>query len=144
MPSSHDHNIYFARGIARSEKGDHAGAQSDFTAAIDLGLRDPIVHLLRGASRSKLQDWAGAEADFTATLESMQDAGVYALRGTVRFKQKCYGRGLSDFANAAKQAKAAGKTVDEAAASIDLTQKYKGYTKDRYKAAIQAIYDELK
>jgi len=55
-----------------------------------------------------------------------------------------YQQFMSDFANAAKQAKAAGKTVDEAAASIDLTQKYKGYTKDRYKAAIQAIYDELK
>ena len=30
------------------------------------------------------------------------------------------------------------------AASIDLTGKYKGYKKERYKAAIQAIYDELK
>src|SRR3989442_13294033 len=52
-----------------------------------------------------------------------------------------YQQFMTDFANAAKQAKAAGKTVDEAAASIDLTPKYKGYTKDRYKAAIQAIYD---
>lgn len=101
MPSSNDSDIYFARGIERSEKGDHAGAQSDFTAAIDLGSGDPIVHLLRGASRLKLKDWPGAEADFTATLESVQHANVYALRGTVRLKQKCYGRALSDFVNAA-------------------------------------------
>src|SRR5438309_5413090 len=52
-----------------------------------------------------------------------------------------YQQFMTDFANAAKQAKAAGKSVDDAAASIDLTSKYKGYTKDRYKAAIQAIYD---
>ena len=55
-----------------------------------------------------------------------------------------YQQFMTDFANAVKQAKAAGKSVDDAAASIDLTPKYKGYTKDRYKAAVQAIYDELK
>ena len=38
----------------------------------------------------------------------------------------------------------AGKSVDEAAASIDLTSKYPGYESMRVKAAIQAIYDELK
>lgn len=37
----------------------------------------------------------------------------------------------------------AGKSVDEAAASIDLTKKYKGYESTRTRAAIQAIYDEL-
>ena len=38
----------------------------------------------------------------------------------------------------------AGKSVDEAAASSTVTAKYKGYKSDRLKAAIQAIYDELK
>jgi glyoxylase-like metal-dependent hydrolase (beta-lactamase superfamily II) len=38
----------------------------------------------------------------------------------------------------------AGKSVDEAAASSTVTAKYKGYRTDRLKAAIQAIYDELK
>ena len=37
----------------------------------------------------------------------------------------------------------AGKSVDEAAASINLTSKYPGYESTRVKAAIQAIYDEL-
>jgi cyclase len=37
----------------------------------------------------------------------------------------------------------AGKSVDEAAASINLTTKYAGYETTRTKAAIQAIYDEL-
>ena len=51
---------------------------------------------------------------------------------------------MTDFTVAAKRAKTAGKSVDDATSSIDLTAKYKGYKKDRYKAAIQAIYDELK
>jgi cyclase len=51
---------------------------------------------------------------------------------------------MTDFVAAAKAAKTAGKSVDEATASIDLTTKYKGYAKERYKAAIQVIYDELK
>jgi cyclase len=51
---------------------------------------------------------------------------------------------MTDFVAAAKTAKTAGKSVDEATASIDLTTKYKGYAKERYKAAIQVIYDELK
>ena len=38
----------------------------------------------------------------------------------------------------------AGKSVDEAAASINLTSKYPGYKSMRVKAAVQAIYDELK
>jgi glyoxylase-like metal-dependent hydrolase (beta-lactamase superfamily II) len=38
----------------------------------------------------------------------------------------------------------AGKSVDDAAASIDLTAKYKGYQSQRVKAAIQAIYEESK
>jgi cyclase len=51
---------------------------------------------------------------------------------------------MTDFVAAAKAAKAAGKSVDDATSSIDLSTKYKGYAKERYKAAIQAIYDELK
>lgn len=55
-----------------------------------------------------------------------------------------YQQFMTDFVAAIMQAKTAGKSVDDATASIDLTAKYKGYKKDRYKAAIQAIYDELK
>ena len=37
----------------------------------------------------------------------------------------------------------AGKSVDDATASIDLTKKYPGYKKERYKAAITTVYAEL-
>jgi cyclase len=68
--------------------------------------------------------------------------GHSPLRTPAELKE--YQQFMEDFVAAAKQAKAAGKSVDDAAASIDLTTKYKGYKKDRYKAAIQAIYDEIK
>jgi glyoxylase-like metal-dependent hydrolase (beta-lactamase superfamily II) len=54
-----------------------------------------------------------------------------------------YQRFNADLLAAVEAAKKAGKSVDEAAASIDLTKKYSGYESARTKAAIQAIYDEL-
>jgi cyclase len=55
-----------------------------------------------------------------------------------------YHRFMNDFVAAVRDANKAGKSVDEAAASINLNSKYPGYKNERYKAAIQVIYDELK
>jgi cyclase len=68
--------------------------------------------------------------------------GHSPLRKVPELKE--YQQFMTDFVAAVKQAKTAGKSVDDAAASIDLSAKYKDYKKDRYKAAIQSIYDELK
>ena len=55
-----------------------------------------------------------------------------------------YQRFMNDFVTAVRAANKAGKSVDDATASINLNAKYPGYKNDRYKAAVQAIYDELK
>jgi cyclase len=55
-----------------------------------------------------------------------------------------YQRFMTDFVSAVQAAKQAGKSVDDAAASIDLSGKYKGYENQRYKGAVEAIYAELK
>jgi cyclase len=55
-----------------------------------------------------------------------------------------YQRFMNDFVAAVRDANKAGKSVDDAATSINLNAKYPGYKNDRYKAAIQVIYDELK
>ncbi len=55
-----------------------------------------------------------------------------------------YQRFLADLVAAVQSAVAAGKSVDEAAASIDLTGKYPGYRNERTKAAVTALYAELK
>jgi glyoxylase-like metal-dependent hydrolase (beta-lactamase superfamily II) len=55
-----------------------------------------------------------------------------------------YQRFVTDWVAAVQSAAAAGKSVDDAAAAIDLTSKYPGYKNERYKAAITAVYAELK
>jgi cyclase len=54
-----------------------------------------------------------------------------------------YQRFNADLLAAVEAAKKAGKSVDDAAASINLTTRYAGYESARTKAAIQAIYDEI-
>src|SRR5207244_6033091 len=57
-----------------------------------------------------------------------------------------YQRFNADLVASAESSMKAGKSVDDAAsaASSSLTQKYTGYKSERVKAAVQAIYDELK
>lgn len=51
---------------------------------------------------------------------------------------------MTDFVAAVQDAMKAGKSVDDAASSINLSAKYKDYQNQRYRGAIQALYDELK
>jgi cyclase len=55
-----------------------------------------------------------------------------------------YQRFMTDWIAAVQSAAAAGKSVDDAAASINLTGKYPGYKNERSKPAITAVYAELK
>ncbi|HEY7448060.1 MAG TPA: MBL fold metallo-hydrolase [Vicinamibacterales bacterium] len=55
-----------------------------------------------------------------------------------------YQRFNADLLAATQSAIKAGKSVDEAVTSINLTSKYPGYESMRVKAAVEAIYDELK
>jgi glyoxylase-like metal-dependent hydrolase (beta-lactamase superfamily II) len=52
-------------------------------------------------------------------------------------------RFLTDWVAAVQSAAAAGKSVDEATASINLTSKYPTFKNERYKNAITAVYAEL-
>jgi glyoxylase-like metal-dependent hydrolase (beta-lactamase superfamily II) len=55
-----------------------------------------------------------------------------------------YQRFMADLLAETKTAMGAGKTVEDAVAASHVTEKYAGYKTERLKAAIQAIYDELK
>ena len=55
-----------------------------------------------------------------------------------------YQRFTRDLLAATQEAIKAGKSAADAAAGINLTPKYKGYQSERIKAAVEAIYDELK
>lgn len=55
-----------------------------------------------------------------------------------------YQRYTAELLSLTEAAKKAGKSADEAAASIDLAAKYPGYKNERVKAAVAAIYEDLK
>jgi cyclase len=54
-----------------------------------------------------------------------------------------YQRYTADFLAAVEAAKKSGKSAADAAASINLSAKYPGYTSDRVKSAVDALYAEL-
>ena len=54
-----------------------------------------------------------------------------------------YARFNRDFLEAARASRAAGRSVDEAVAALDLWTRYPEYGRDRAAANMQAIYDEL-
>jgi len=93
----------------------------------------------------------GSGVEYAATigkaLATVKDVdtlivGHSPLRTPAELKE--YQQFMTELVAAAKQAKAAGQTPEQAAASIDVSAKHTGYTKTRYEAAIKAIYDELK
>ena len=55
-----------------------------------------------------------------------------------------YQRYTADLLSAAQEAIKAGKSVEDASKSINLTAKYKEYKSERQAAAVQAIYEEIK
>jgi len=55
-----------------------------------------------------------------------------------------YQRYTADLLSAAQEAIKAGKSVEDASKSINLTAKYKDYKSERQAAAVQAIYEEIK
>ena len=89
-------------------------------------------------------EYAATIGKALATIKNMDTliVGHSPLR-TVRELRE-YQQFMTDFIDAVTEAKKAGQSVDEAAASIDLGSKYAGYTKERYKAAVQVVYNELK
>jgi cyclase len=101
----------------------------------------PLLDRNNGGSGLEYADTVGKVLAGVKDVDTLI-VGHSPLRTVAELKE--YQQFMTDFVAAVRQAKTAGKSVDDAAASIDLSAKYKDYRKDRYKAAIQAIYDELK
>jgi cyclase len=101
----------------------------------------PLIDRNNGGSGLEYAATVG-KALATVTDVDTVIVGHSPLRTVPELKE--YQQFMTDFAAAVRQAKTAGKSADEAAASIDLSAKYKDYKKERYKAAVQAVYDEIK
>src|SRR6266571_790054 len=100
----------------------------------------PVLHRNNGGSGLEYAETVGKALATVKDVDTLI-VGHSPLRKVPELKE--YQQFMTDFVAAVKQAKTAGKSVDDAAAAIDLSAKYKDYKKERYKAAITSIYDEL-
>ncbi len=90
-------------------------------------------------------DYAQTIAKALATVKNVDTliVGHSPLRTVPELRE--YQQFMTDFVAIVKDARKAGKSIDEAnAAVLGLATKYNGYKTDRFKAAVEAIYDELK
>jgi tetratricopeptide (TPR) repeat protein len=85
MAISDNAQLYYLRGNTRLERGDHAGAIADYSAALELDSGRADVCKKRGQTRLEVGDGAGALADFDAVLRiDPQDAAAYRGRSAAR------------------------------------------------------------
>ena len=64
-----DNSYYFDRAFDKEERGDHYGAISDYTKAIEIDPKDSVAFYNRGISKRKLKDYYGAIYDYTKAIE---------------------------------------------------------------------------
>ena len=100
----------------------------------------PVLDRNNGGSGLEYADTVGKALAGVKDVDTLI-VGHSPLRKPAELKE--YQQFMTDFVAAVKQAKSSGKSVEDAAAAIDLSAKYKDYKKERYRAAIQSIYDEL-
>ena len=100
----------------------------------------PVLDRNNGGSGLEYADTVGKALAGVKDIDTLI-VGHSPLRKPAELKE--YQQFMTEFVAAVKQAKTSGKSVEDAAAAIDLSAKYKDYTKERYRAAIQSIYDEL-
>jgi glyoxylase-like metal-dependent hydrolase (beta-lactamase superfamily II) len=101
----------------------------------------PIMDLNNGGSGLEFPKTLGKAVSGIKNVDTVI-VGHSPVRTWAEFEE--YQRYMSDLVGAAQQALKAGKSVDDAASSINLTSKYKDYQSMRVKAAVQAINDEMK
>jgi cyclase len=100
----------------------------------------PTLDRNNGGSGLEYAKTVGKALDTVKNVDTLI-VGHSPLRTVPELRE--YQQFMNDFVAAVQEAKKAGKSVDDAAASINVGAKYKDYKNERYKAAVQAIYDEL-
>ena len=64
-----DNSYYFNRAYDKGENGDHYGAISDYTKAIEINPYYENAYINRGLSKRNLKDYYGAISDYNKALE---------------------------------------------------------------------------
>ena len=95
-----DNSYYFDRAFEKGKNGDHYGAISDYTKAIEINPTGNAFYN-RGWNKGKLNDHYGAISDYTKAIEiNPNDAKAFYNRGSRKNKLKDYSGAISDFTKA--------------------------------------------
>jgi len=90
--------FYKDRGYAKSKKGDHHGAISDYNKAIEINPNDAKAFYNRGWNKGNLKDHDGAISDYTKAIEiNPQYAKAFFSRGWNKAELKDYYGAISDY-----------------------------------------------
>ena len=93
-------SFYFNRAYDKAERGDHYGAISDFTKAIEINPSE-AAYYNRGNSKSDIKDYYGAISDYTKAIEiNPQYAKAYVNRGWSKEKLEDNYGAISDYTKA--------------------------------------------
>jgi cyclase len=113
----------------------HAGDMFAFSKGL------PIIDIGNGGSGV---DYPKSLMSAASNIKGVENVipGHSAVAAWAEFKE--YGEFMRDFVAAVEQAKKSGKTAEQAATDLKLPDKYKDYNLGRAKAAVNAIYAELK
>jgi len=80
-------DFYFDSAYEKADKGDHYGAISDYTKAIEINPKDADLYYNRGNSKRSIKDYYGAISDYTKAIEiDPKDKSFYKNRGNAKEK----------------------------------------------------------
>ena len=89
--------FFYNRGSDKAEQGDHYGAISDYTKAIEIDPQNDDAFYNRGNSKLELKDYYGAISDYTRALELKPATDAYYNRGNAKTALKDYYGAISDY-----------------------------------------------
>ena len=86
--------------------------------------------------------WPNSLSKLLSTVKDFDTVIPGHIPPTTRADLEEFQRYTADLLSAARAAKKGGQSVDAATGAMNFAARYKGYTSERLKAAIQAIYEE--
>ena len=93
--------FYYNRGYDKGERGDHYGAISDYTKAIEINPNNGNAFYNRGWSKDEIGDFYGAIFDYTKAIEiNPNDDDAYYNRGNAKEDLEDYYGAISDYIKA--------------------------------------------
>lgn len=96
----HEYEGFFLRGVAKFNLDDLAGAQMDFTKAIEEKPAYVQAYQYRAITRSRLGQYNESLDDFNTALSFRpDDASVFYSRGITYFLNREFAKSVSDFTN---------------------------------------------